>query len=352
MVTSPKNGYLHTNSDTMKKKRIGIAIQGGGAHGAFTWGMLDKLLELPDLEIVGVVGTSAGAMNASALAYGLNVGGPEKAKEILARFWKRISQKSKFSILQPSFLDLLMHKGDMDFSPGYNFFNIMTHIFSPYQLNPLNINPLKDVIEEIIDFELLKKTTKPKLFLCATNVLTCKPKVFMGEELSSDACMASACLPFMFQAVEIDHNAYWDGGYMGNPPIFPLIKNTDVDDILILKINPIKIKNIPKTAKDIEDRINEISFNASLMAEMKMMHFINQLLEKGVNLEGYRKIRFHAISADEALEEFSISSKLNTTWDFLEHLHGVGIRYAKEWINENYELIGVKSSIDVEKVFL
>ncbi len=336
----------------MKKKRLGIAIQGGGAHGAFTWGMLEKFLELPDLEIVGVVGTSAGAMNASALAYGLNVGGPEKAKEVLATFWKRISQKSKYSMLQPSILDLMMHKGDMDFSPGYNFFSIMTHIMSPYQLNPLNINPLKDVIEETIDFDLLKKASKTKLFLCATNVLTCKPKVFMGEELSADACMASACLPFMFKAVEINYNAYWDGGYMGNPPIFPLIKNTDVDDILILKINPIKIKEIPKTAKDIEDRINEISFNASLMSEMKMIHFINTLLDKGVNLEGCRKIRFHAVSADEALEDLSISSKLNATWDFLQYLHDVGKRYATEWIEENYESVGVKDSIDVAKVFL
>lgn len=336
----------------MKKKRIGIAIQGGGAHGAFTWGMLEKFLELSDLEIVGVVGTSAGAMNASCLAYGLNLGGPEKAKETLASFWKKISQKSKFSMLQPSIFDLMMHKGDMDFSPGYNLFSIMTHVFSPYQLNPLNINPLKEVIEEVIDYDILKKTSKTKLFLCATNVLTCKPKVFMGEELSADACMASACLPFMFQAVEIDYNAYWDGGYMGNPPIFPLIKHTDVDDILILKINPIKIKDIPKTAKDIEDRINEISFNASLMAEMKMIHFINQLIDKGVNLEGCRKIRFHAISADEALEDLSISSKLNASWDFLQYLHDVGKRYATEWIDENYECIDVKDSIDVEKVFL
>lgn len=336
----------------MKKKRIGIAIQGGGAHGAFSWGVLDKFLELPDLEVVGVVGTSAGAMNASCLAYGLNLGGPEKAKEVLFTFWRKIAQKAKFSILQPSFLDLLIHKGDMDFSPGYNLFNVLTHVFSPYQLNPLNINPLKDVIEEVIDFNLLKNATNPKLFLCATNVLTCKPKVFMGEELSSDACMASACLPFMFQAVEIDYNAYWDGGYMGNPPIFPLIKNTDVDDILILKINPIKIKNIPKTAKDIEDRINEISFNSSLMAEMKMIDFINKLLDKGVNLEGFRKIRIHAVSADEALADLSISSKLNATWDFLQYLHDIGKRYATEWIDENYHLIGVQSSVDVEKVFL
>ena len=347
-----KNILICIKKYTMKKKRIGVAIQGGGAHGAFTWGILEKFLEMPDLEIVGVVGTSAGAMNASALAYGLNLGGPEKAKEILGKFWRRISQKSKYSMLQPSFLDLMMHKGDMDFSPGYNLFSIMTHVWSPYQLNPLNVNPLKDVIEELIDYEFLKKATKPKLFLCATNVLTCKPKVFMGEELSADACMASACLPFMFQAVEINYNAYWDGGYMGNPPIFPLIKNTDVDDILILKINPIKIKNIPKTAKDIEDRINEISFNGSLMAEIKMIHFINELIDKGVNLEGLRKIRIHAVSADEALEEFSISSKLNSTWDFLQYLHGVGRRYATEWIEENYESLCVKETIDLKKVFL
>ncbi len=336
----------------MKKKRIGIAIQGGGAHGAFTWGILEKLLDLPDLEIAGVVGTSAGAMNASALAYGLNLGGPEKAKEVLSTFWRKISQKSKYSILKPSLLDMMINKGDMDLSPGYNLFSIMTHIFSPYQLNPLNYNPLKEVIEEVIDFEVLKKATKTKLFLCATNVLTCKPKVFMGEELSADACMASACLPFIFQAVEIDYNAYWDGGYMGNPPIFPLIKNTDVDDILILKINPIKIKEIPKTAKDIEDRINEISFNSSLMAEMKMIHFINKLLDRGVTLEGCRKIRFHAISADEALKDYSISSKLNASWDFISHLHDIGMRYGNEWIQESYDCIGFKDSIDVEKVFL
>lgn len=332
-------------------KTLALALQGGGSHGAFAWGIIDRLLE-EDLKIDGLVGTSAGAMNASVTAYGLMIGGRQGAKDKLREFWTKISKAGKNSPLQPSFIDLMMHKGDMDFSPFFQMFNMMTEIFSPYQFNPLDINPLRDVLLDVIDFDELRKCTKTKLFVCATNALTCRPKVFDLPQISVDAVLASACLPFLFKAVEIDNNAYWDGGYMGNPPIFPLIKYSNSDDILLVKINPIKIKDIPKSSKDIQDRVNEISFNSSLMQEMAMINFKNQLIEKGIEIEGHRLVHYHAISADEALEDLSISSKLNSTWDFLEYLHNLGRRYASEWLQENWKHVGVKSSIDLEKTFL
>ncbi len=268
----------------MKEKHVGVALQGGGAHGAFTWGVLDRLLEVDEIVADGMVGTSAGAINAVVTAYGLHIGGKAKAKELLDRLWKEIALSGNV-MFKPSFMDSMFSNGDMHNTPGYMMFNAMTQFLSPYQMNPANINPLREILNNLVDFEELRRYNKKRLFVCATNVKTNRAKVFSNAEMTVDAVLASACLPYLFQAVEIDGEFYWDGGYMGNPPLFPLIENTDIHDLLLVKINSINIKEVPTSARDIEDRITEICFNSSLINEMKLIHYRNELVRKGVDLQ-------------------------------------------------------------------
>jgi NTE family protein len=321
-------------------KRISLALQGGGAHGAYAWGVLDRFLEEPKLEIEALVGTSAGAMNAVVTANGLQRGGATAARELLERFWKRISEAGTFSMLQPSLLDKLVSKGGMEYSPSYHTFNWLTELFSPYELNPLNINPLRDVLTEMIDFDQVRRCTRIKVFVCATNVRTIAQKVFEWHELTPDMVMASACLPFLFHTVEIYGEAYWDGGYMGNPPLSPIIERTRTTDVVIVKINPIYSPHIPKTAHDIKDRVNEISFNSSLLWEMRYIELKNSLVAEGLTITKHpqwRQVFLHAISADDALIEFGYSSKLNTTWEFLVQLKEIGRQTADAWLNRHYD---------------
>ena len=261
-------------------KKINLGLQGGGAHGAFTWGVLDKLFEDGRLEIEGIVGTSAGAMNAAVTASGLDRNGSAGAREQLAAFWQATAEAARLGPIQPSPLDRWLGSGNLDFSPTWHFFDNLTRAASPYQLNPLNYNPLKKILSDIVDVNAITREDGVKLFLCATNVRTGRIKVFRGDELSIDAVLASACLPFLYQAVEIAGEHYWDGGYMGNPPIFPLIYHTDCPDVLIIQINPINIPNVPKTAQEIFDRINTLSFNSSLMREMRAIDFVTKLIDQ------------------------------------------------------------------------
>lgn len=336
----------------MERKKISLALQGGGSHGAFTWGILERLIEEDVLDIRGLCGTSAGAMNAAIAVYGFQKNGNKGAIDLLSAYWKKISKSSQYSPLQPTWLDSSLYPGELDFSPGYQMFNFMTNIFSPYQFNPLDFNPLREILLDLIDFEHLKNSPV-KLFVCATNVLKCKPKVFDLGSMSVDAILASSCLPFLFKAVEINKEFFWDGGYMGNPPIYPLIDGTDTSDILLLKVNPIEIKEVPKTVKEIQDRINDISFNNSLMAEMRMVYFKDKIFNMGVDIRGrLRKIHFHAITADKALESYSLSSKFNTSWDFLNTLRKKGRECAEEWLKESFDKVGNESSINLKKVYL
>ena len=337
----------------MKEKHVGVALQGGGAHGAFTWGVLDRLLEVDEIVADGMVGTSAGAINAVVTAYGLHIGGKAKAKELLDRLWKEIALSGNV-MFKPSFMDSMFSSGDMHNTPGYMMFNAMTQFLSPYQMNPANINPLREILNNLVDFEELRRYNKKRLFVCATNVKTNRAKVFSNAEMTVDAVLASACLPYLFQAVEIDGEFYWDGGYMGNPPLFPLIENTDIHDLLLVKINSINIKEVPTSARDIEDRITEICFNSSLINEMKLIHYRNELVRKGVDLQDgkqSREIFVHSISAHEALGHMKHSSKMNTSWEFLLELKQKGRIYAEKWLQEEYHLVGVKSTFDVEKHF-
>jgi len=334
-------------------KAINLALQGGGAHGVFAWGVLDRLLEEQRISFEGISATSAGAANAAVLSYGLTVGGRDGAKRALKTFWRRVARTAMFSPLQPSPWDRLTHNHGLDNSPAYLALDILSRVFSPYQLNPFNINPLKSVLEEVVDFEELQRDCAVKLFLSATNVRTGKVRVFTGEEICVDAVLASACLPFISQAVEIRGEHYWDGGYMGNPAIFPLIYNCGSADVVVVHINPAERPDVPTTARDIMNRINEISFNSSLMREMRAISFVTELIDNGqLKDANVKRMMLHAIEADDVMRELGVASKLNADWEFLMHLHAIGRERAGAWIDATFDKLGVESSIDIRTKYL
>lgn len=330
----------------MQPKKIDLALQGGGAHGAFTWGVIDRILDDERVEIDGVCGTSAGAMNGVCTIYGLSKGGRNMAKHLLVKFWHKISEAGRLSMLQPSWFDKMVSSGNMDFSPAYKWFSMTTENMAPTLFNPLGFNPLEKILNDLVDFQELQKLSPPKLFVCATNVKTCEARVFGPSEITSKTILASACLPYIYKAVEIDGEFYWDGGYMGNPPLEPLIQNTtDTADILLVQINPIRISKVPSSIEEIKDRVNELSFNSSLVLELQMLQFKQELIEKGITLDGQlKKTYLHNVSADEHLALLNLSSKLNTSWDFLMKLKEMGYKAADQWLGENFESIGNKST--------
>jgi NTE family protein len=337
----------------MKKKKIAIAIQGGGSHGAYTWGVLERLLEEDRLDIRGFCGASSGSQVAAVTTYGLHVGGNKGAMDLLGKFWNALGEGHKNSFLQPGILDGELYPGGLDFSPGYHTMSFIAKFFSPYDLDPFDIHPnhLKELLLSLIDFDELRKS-KCKLFISATNVKTCKPKVFSPDELTIEALLASSALPVIFKAVEIDGEFYWDGGYLGNPPIYPLIDGTDSDDILTLKINPTFIKKEPKSSKEIHDRIGQISLSTSLMAEMRMLAFQAEMLQHGYDLKGkVRKINYHEISADDVLDDLGLTSKFNHSFEFLNQLRKRGHDAADNWLRENYDKVERESSVDLKKTY-
>lgn len=334
-------------------KKLKLALQGGGAHGAFTWGVLDRLLEDDRIEVEGLIGTSAGAMNATVAAAGLIAGGRPEARRLLHDFWKKASDAGKNGPLQPTPLDRLVSRGNMDFSPLWAWYDTLSRVMSPYELNPSNVNPLRDIIADVVDFEALRKAQdQVKLFVCATNVLNGRLRVFEHHEITPDAVMASACLPFLFQAVEIDGEYFWDGGYIGNPPIFPLIYSGGCNDILVVQINPINIPDVPRTARAILDRINTLSFNSSLMREMRTIQFVTDLLDKGeLDPEKFSRMNIHTIDAEQELSQFSVSSKLNPDWEFLTFLFQLGRRKAARFLELHFDKIGERSSTEIREKF-
>jgi NTE family protein len=335
-------------------RTINLALQGGGAHGAFTWGVLDRLLDEKELAFEGLSATSAGAMNAAAFAYGLAIGGREGARKALSDYWKRVSEAARLGPLQPTPFDRMLGDHKLSWTPVFSMIGFVTRMLSPYQFNPTNYNPLRQVVEQSIDFDVLRRADCPvKLFLSATNVRTGKVKIFSGTEISVDAVMASACLPTMFHAVEIDGEAYWDGGYMGNPAIFPLIYGCDSADIVIVHINPLFRAEVPRSADDILNRINEISFNSSLMREMRAISFVTRLVtQKRVVDGGLKHVLIHSISDDAFMGALTPTSKFNADWDFLIFLRDQGRKCADNWLSENFVKLGVESSVDTEKVYL
>ena len=339
------------------RKAVNLALQGGGAHGAFAWGVLDKLLEDGRLDISAISATSAGAMNAVALAHGVSLGGREGAREKLTEFWTVTSKMGELYSpvrTQPWEKWLQAYGFQSEFSPAYMAFQAMSHLFSPYQLNPFDINPLKDILLQVIDFDKLAKCNRAtRLFLSATNVRTGKIKVFSNPEISVDTVLASACLPYVFKAVEIDGEAYWDGGFMGNPAIFPLIYNDGPKDVIIVHINPIERNKLPRSAPEIFDRINEISFNSSLMREMRTIEFVTRLIDEGA-LDGkkYSRMHIHSIRDDAEMTSLGVATKLNPDWAFLCRLRDAGRARAEEWLETNLDKVGQQSSIDLAEVFL
>jgi NTE family protein len=329
------------------EKVINLALQGGGSHGAFTWGVLDRLLEETRLKFDGVTATSAGAFNAVALADGLAAGGREGARKTLRTYWQKVAELSAEGIFRPSPLDKVSPDYGLKHSPGYLFMESLTYFASPYQVNPFNFNPLKDLLAGTIDFKRVREQQLVKLFISATNVETAKVKIFRGNELHVEHILASTCLPLMMQAVEIDGSCYWDGSFTGNPAIFPLIYDCDAPDILMVHITPAERPGVPKTSPSIMNRMQEISFNVSLIREMRTIAYITQLVETN-NLPDVVRRYVHLIEAEDLIRDLAWSSRLNGDWDFLNHLHDLGRARADAWLAANFDHIGVKSTIDLQ----
>jgi NTE family protein len=331
--TPPKPISQKFGPAILEVKCVNLALQGGGAHGAFTWGVLDRLMEEPRIEIEGVSATSAGAMNATVMAHGLTIGGRKGAREALEEFWHDIARVS------PSFGAL-------------QWFEMMSRFLSPYELNPSNYNPLRQLILRI-DFERLRQGSAIKLFLSATNVRTGKIKVFTEKEITADCVLASACLPFLYQAVEIDGEYYWDGGYMGNPALFPLIYSCQSRDILIVHVNPLERPDKPTSAREIMNRMNEISFNSSLMREMRAVAFVTKLIDDGkLNQNDAKRLLIHSITADDVMRGLGAASKLNADAGFLRELRALGRERAQAWINEHFDDVGSRSTVDIWATYL
>ena len=332
----------------VKMKTINIALQGGGSHGAFTWGVLDRILEDGRLTIEGISGTSAGAMNAVALADGWSHNGAEGARAKLHEFWRAVGRTGQFSPVQRTPWDRFFGNWSVEHGLGYNLFEQFSRLFSPYEFNPFNLNPLRDVVEKEIDFKRVRACSQFKLFLSATNVESGRLRVFSQSELNADVVMASACLPYIFQAVEIDGEPYWDGGYGGNPALYPFFYSSQSEDVLLIQINPIERRGTPKTAREITDRIDEITFNAALLRELRSIAFVNSLIDAGRLEHGeYRNIRMHRIDADEALAGLSASSKINAEWAFLEYLRDLGRAAAEDWLEDNFNAVGEHATLDL-----
>ncbi len=340
--------HAHTSARNSIKP-VNFALQGGGAHGAFAWGVLDYLLEDGRLDIYGISGASAGAMNAVVLAHGVSVGGREGGRDALAEFWRKVSELGSFGSGLMPFPQMMPLAFYAEATPAFKLFDVVTRMWSPYELNPLNVNPLKSVLESVVNFERLRSCPRTHLFLTATNVRTGKVRVFRTAEVSASAVMASACLPHVFQAVEIEGEAYWDGGYMGNPSIFPLIYESPTRDVVIVHVNPLVRPDVPRTALEIDNRVNEISFNSSLMGEMRAIAFVARLLRQGRIPEGAMKhMLVHSIAADDVMQSLGAVSKMNTNWEFLTRLRDIGRERASQWLEDCFERIGEDSTANLE----
>jgi NTE family protein len=323
-------------------KRVNLALQGGGAHGAFTWGVLDHLLEDGRLAFSGVSGASAGAVNAVMLADGLARGGTGEARQRLAEFWRAASLGGGLPGPQRAVLDRMLALFPVGGSPLQLFVDAMSRMMSPYDFNPLNINPLKSLIERFVDFDAIRNHAGMELFVSATNVHSGRLRVFRREDISADVVMASAALPHVFRAVEIEGEPYWDGGFTGNPPILPLIASNS-DDVLLIQIAPLRRDDTPTSARDILNRVNEISFSSSLAAELRALEYVGR--GTGRNASG---INVHRILLD-GLDKRLNGSRLKTDYDFFALLHRAGRRAARRFMDRHFDDIGHRSTLDLVK---
>ena len=327
---------------------IDLALQGGGAHGAFTWGVLDRILEEDWLTIEAISGTSAGAMNAAVLASGFAKGGREGARLALEAFWRKTSEAARFSPFQRSPLDILLGRWTLDNSPLFVAMDMMSRVVSPYSL-PGGANPLTDILTEVIDFEALA-AGPIKLFVTATNVRTGRGRVFRNAEITPQVLLASACLPTLFQAIEIDGDGYWDGGYSGNPTMTPLIRESDALDTILVQINPVERPGTPTSARDILNRLNEVSFNGVLLKELRMMALLrNSANPKDREGARWAGMRIHRITSDR-MAELGYSSKLNAEWEFLTMLRAEGRQSAEAFYRAHKDELGKRSTLDLDEL--
>ncbi len=344
-----------THSRSREGKHINLAVQGGGSHGAFTWGVMHRLLEDSRIYIDGLSGASSGAINGVVAANGFLKDRRQGAIKSMEEFWKRISQ-SYYNPLLHTFMKTVetpFGHLNMDDFPLYQAIDKGSHLFSPYQLNPMNVNPLRSVLLEIVDFELLRQHPEIRLYVAASNVKRCRARVFRTHEMSVEAVLASTCLPMLYQAVKIDDEYYWDGGYLGNPALYPLVRECGSNDVLVVMVNPLQRDTVPDTAREITNRITELNFNGSLIGEMRSIALINKLLDEGaLSKSSYHSVNFHMIEAPAELADYSASSKINTDWDFLRYLHELGWKAADRFLKDHYDDLEVRPTLDVPKQFM
>jgi NTE family protein len=328
---------------------VDLALQGGGSHGGFTWGVVDRLLEEDWLEIEGISGTSAGAMNAAVLASGFAKGGAEGAREALDAFWRRVSRAATFSPFQRGPIDVMLGRWTLDNSPAYLMVDMLARVVSPYDVPSFGGNPLADVLNESVDFAALA-AGPIKVFVTATNVRTGRARIFRNADITAQALLASACLPQMFQAIEIEGEPYWDGGFAGNPSLFPLVNELTSDDTILVPINPIERPGTPRSARDILDRVNEISFNSVALKELKMLALLRRVADKGQGeVANWARMRMHVVRND-VMVTLGASSKLNAEWAFLEMLRDEGRKAAQRFLDEHGDGIGKRSTVDFDKL--
>ncbi len=328
-------------------KSINLGLQGGGAHGAFTWGVLDALLEDGRIRLEAISGISAGAINAVVVADGLAEGGEDGARRALWRFWRAVSFGGWFSPVRRSLLSRLFGDYSLDYSWTFRTYDLVTRLWSPYVLNPANLNPLRRLVNAEVNFERAKNSGL-RLFVAATSVRTGHVRVFEGPDIDLDVVMASACVPTLFQAVTIDGEAYWSGGFGGNPPLAPLGEHCTAGDVVLVQTNPFTRARLPRRAYDIANRVSEISFNASLLKELQYFDFVGRLLDEGaLPKDRFRKVLFHMIESEKQLEFLEASSKFNTEWTFLLKLHDLGRAAAQRWIDTHFASLGRCSTVDL-----
>jgi NTE family protein len=346
-MSAPARSRSSRRHTSRKAIAVDFALQGGGAHGAFAWGVLDRALQIPRMQLDGISGTSAGAMNAAVLADGYAEGGPEGARAALERFWRRVSSAAMLSPLQRGPLDILLGNWTLDSSPMFIALDLASRVFSPYDLGVAAFNPLRALLAESIDFGRLRKSPI-KIFITATNVQTGRGRVFRNAELTIDALLASACLPTMYKAVEIDGEPYWDGGYAGNPTITPLVRECTASDTILIQINPIHRPGTPKSARDILNRLNEISFNSPLVKELRMIALLRRASgQRNAESALWARMRIHRIASDWMVKLGS-SSKFIGEWRFLQRLRNEGRRCADAFIAAHGSDLGRRSSLDLD----
>lgn len=340
----------------MQRKIITLALQGGGSHGAFTWGVLDRLLEDESIEIEGISGASAGAMNAVVMAQGLTVGGRDGARQALKDFWESVGSRAPFSVMPDNLKsadDLAAHS---DLPAAFKPLLSLMRFFSPYQLNPFDINPLRDILNQQIDFERLREGCPLRLFIATTQVSTGTLKLFRNRQLTIDVLLASACLPLLHRAVEIEGEAYWDGGLTANPPLFPLVHRCTARDIMVVLLHPQPHSRIPMTADDIWHRLTEMGFSSTFFTELQGLMLAQREARRGWFAFGrlerrLRQLNMHVVESKELMAQLGRHSKLNAQPAFIHGLHEEGRARADLWLKENFRQIGVRSSFRLDRLF-